>query len=82
MLYPPSCHNNNAYNEIFQYFNDKKVQERFLPLASYQKKFNNWVKDIKKCYSLDKVSKNPNSLSRLRFKRENKTEVINRLMTK
>jgi len=74
--YPPSRHNSNAYNEVFQYYNEKKIPERFLALASCQKIFNNWVKDIKKRYSLDKVSQNPYSFSRLRFRKENNEEVI------
>jgi len=75
-IYPPSRNNGNAYNEIFQYYTEKKIPERFLPLAMHQKRFQNWVKDIKKSYSLDKVSQNSLSLSRLRFKKENNKEVI------
>ena len=75
-IYPAGRNNSNIYNEIFQYYSEKKIPERFLPLASNKKRFNNWVKDIKKCYSLDKVSKNKDSLSRLCFKNQNKEEFI------
>jgi len=63
--YPPGRNNSNSYNEIFQYFTIKKIPERFLPIALHQKRFNNWAKDIRKCYSLDKISRNRYSLSRL-----------------
>ena len=74
-IYPPGKNNSNQYNEIFQFYSQKKIPERFLPLALHQKRYNNWVKDIRKCYTLNKVSSNSYSLSRLQFKRENNEEV-------
>lgn len=75
-IYPLAKSNKDTYNEVFNFLFHKTVPQRFLPLLLHQKKFNNWKKDIGKLYSLDRVSTNPNTLSRLRFARSNEDEVI------
>jgi len=55
----------------------RKSQKDFCPEIPRRRELTiNWVKDIKKIYSVYKVSQNRNSLSRLQFRREKGQEVI------
>jgi len=76
VIYPPSKNNNDTYNEVYKFLENKIIPKRFHPLENHKKEFENWRKDISKQYSLDKVSTNSFSLSRLRFKRSNQEDVI------